>query len=101
MKPDRLQFAALLVAATAAALSCADHGITGPTAPSIGAPVFASTTSNKGGGGGGGGGGWGGGGGQRRRRLLLDCPCRNDQTDRRAGGRHYRTRPGPVDHLAR
>ncbi len=50
MKPDRLQFAALLVAATAAALSCADHGITGPTAPSIGAPVFASTTSNKGGG---------------------------------------------------
>jgi len=57
MKPDRLQFAALLVAATAAALSCADHGITGPTAPSIRAPVFASTTSNKGGGGGGGGNG--------------------------------------------
>ena len=56
MKPDRLQFAALLVAATAAALSCADHRITGPTAPSIGAPVFESTTSNKGGGGGGNGG---------------------------------------------
>src|SRR5947208_3617670 len=53
-------------------------------------------------------GGWGGGRrrgrwgwGQRRRRLLLDCPCGNDQTDRRAGGRHYRTRPGPVDHPAR
>src|SRR5256884_8263021 len=63
MKPDRLQFAALLGAATAAALSCADHGITGPTAPSIRAPVFASTTSRRGGGGGGRGGGGGGGGG--------------------------------------
>ena len=55
MKPDRLQFAALLVAATAAAVSCADHAVTGPTPPSIGAPVFqASTTSKKGGGGNGG-----------------------------------------------
>jgi len=58
MKPDRLQFAVLLVAATAAALSCADRGITGPAARSIGVPVFqASTTSKKGGGGGGGGSG--------------------------------------------
>jgi len=57
MKLDRLQFAVLLVAATAAALSCADHAITGPAARSIGVPVFqASTTSKKGGGGGGGGG---------------------------------------------
>ena len=56
MKLDRLQFAVLLVAATAAALSCADHAITGPAARSIGVPVFqASTTSKKGGGGGGGG----------------------------------------------
>jgi len=52
MKPNRLQFAVLLVAATAAALSCADHAITGPVARSIGVPVFqASTTSKKGGGG--------------------------------------------------
>jgi len=61
MKPDRLQFAALLVAATAAALSCVDHAITEPTSPSIDAPVFqAATTAKKGGGGGGGGGGNGG-----------------------------------------
>jgi len=67
MKPDRLPFAALLVAATAAALSCADRGMTGPpgpdaTAPAwLGAPVLqASATSKKGGGGGGGGGGNGG-----------------------------------------
>ena len=66
MKPDRLPFAALLVA-TATALSCADHGITAPpgsdaTAPGwLGAPVLqASATSKKGGGGGGGGGGNGG-----------------------------------------
>ena len=52
MKPDRLQFAVLLVAATAAALSCADHAITGPAARPIGVPVFqASTTTKKGGGG--------------------------------------------------
>ena len=52
MKRDRFRFAVLLVAATAAALSCADHGITGPTPPSIGTPVLqASTTSKKGGGG--------------------------------------------------
>ncbi|HMH82302.1 MAG TPA: hypothetical protein VK531_05485 [Gemmatimonadales bacterium] len=64
MKPDRLSLAALLVAATAAALSCADPGITGPprpdaTAPAwLGAPVLqASATSKKGGGGGGGGNG--------------------------------------------
>jgi len=67
MKPDRLPFGALLVAATAAALSCADRGMTGPpgpdaTAPAwLGAPVLqASATSKKGGGGGGGGGGNGG-----------------------------------------
>ena len=57
MKSDRLQFAALLVAATAAALSCVDHAVTGPTSPSIDAPVFqASTTFKKGVGGGGNGG---------------------------------------------
>jgi len=56
MKPDRLPFAALLVAATAAALSCADHGITGPTSSSIGAPVFQTSATSKEGGGGGGGG---------------------------------------------
>ena len=61
MKPDRLPLAALLVAATAAALSCVDHAITEPTSPSIDAPVFqAATTAKKGGGGGGGGGGNGG-----------------------------------------
>ena len=56
MKPDRLRFTVLLVAATVAALSCADHGITGPTQLSIRAPLFqqTSTTSKKGGGGGGG-----------------------------------------------
>jgi len=49
MKRDRFRFAVLLVAATAAALSCADHGITGPTPPSIGTPVLqASTTSKRG-----------------------------------------------------
>jgi len=59
MRPHSLPFAALLVAATAAALSCADHGIT--TSPSIGAPLFqTSATLKKGGGGGGGGGGNGG-----------------------------------------
>src|SRR2546422_10251210 len=57
MKPDRFPLAVLLVAATAATLSCADHGITGPTSRSISAPVLhASATSKKGGGGGGGGG---------------------------------------------
>ena len=61
MKPDRFPLAVLLVAATAATLSCADHGITGPTSRSISAPVLqASATSKKGGGGGGGGGGNGG-----------------------------------------
>src|SRR6059058_4445302 len=56
MKRDRFRFTLLLAAATAAALSCADHGITGPTPDDtwIGAPLFqASTTSKKGGGGGG------------------------------------------------
>ena len=58
MKPDRFPLAVLLVAVTAAALSCADHGVTGPTSSSIGAPVFqATSTSKKGGGGGGGGNG--------------------------------------------
>ena len=62
MNPDRLPLAALLVAVTAAALSCADHSTTGPTAsPAVGAiariaaPVLQA--SRKGGGGGGGGGG--------------------------------------------
>ena len=61
MNPDRLPLAALLVAVTAAALSCADHSTTGPTAsPAVGAiariaaPVLQA--SRKGGGGGGGGG---------------------------------------------
>jgi len=64
MKPDRFPLAVLLVAATAATVSCADHGITGPTSRSISAPVLqASATSKKGGGGGGGGGGSGGSGG--------------------------------------
>src|SRR2546430_10824518 len=54
MKPDRLPFAALLVAATAAALGCADHGIIGPTPGPDAVPVFqASATSKKGGGNGG------------------------------------------------
>ena len=54
MKPDRFPLAVLLVAATAATLSCADHGITGPTSRSISAPVLqASATSKKGGGNGG------------------------------------------------
>src|SRR5436190_3191313 len=58
MKPDRFPLAVLFVAVTAAALSCADHGITGPTLSSIGEPVFqATSTSKKGGGGGGGGNG--------------------------------------------
>jgi len=58
MKPDRFPLAVLLVAATAATVSCADHGITGPTSRSISAPVLqASATSKKGGGGGGGNGG--------------------------------------------
>src|SRR5439155_20228938 len=49
MKPDRLPFAALLVAATAAALGCADHGIIGPTPGPDATPVFqASATSKKG-----------------------------------------------------
>ncbi len=61
MNPDRLPLAALLVAVTAAALSCADHSTTGPTAsPAVGAiariaaPVLQA--SRKGGGGGGSGG---------------------------------------------
>ena len=62
MKRDRFRFAVLLVAATAAALNCADHGITGPTPPSIGTPVLQASTTSKRGGGGGGGGGWGNGG---------------------------------------
>src|SRR5205807_8179288 len=40
MKPDRFPLAVLLVAATAATLSCADDGITGPTSRSISAPVL-------------------------------------------------------------
>jgi hypothetical protein len=64
MKPDRFRFAVLLVAATAAVLSCGDHGITGLApgqqagAPAgIAAPLFqASAASKKGGGGGGSGG---------------------------------------------
>jgi hypothetical protein len=53
MKPDRLPFAALLVAATAAALGCADHGIMGPTPGPDATPVFqVSATAKKGGGGG-------------------------------------------------
>ena len=62
MKPDRLPLAALLVAVTAAALSCADHSTTGPTASPdagaiarIGAPALQA--SRKGGGGGSGGSG--------------------------------------------
>jgi len=65
MKRDRFPCTVLLAAVTAAALSCADHGVTGPTPGDtwIGAPLFqASTTSKKGGGGGSGGGGGGGGG---------------------------------------
>src|SRR5947208_1807735 len=61
MNPDRLPLAALLVAVTAAALGCADHSTTGPTAsPAVGAiariaaPVLQA--SRKGGGGGGNGG---------------------------------------------
>ena len=54
MKPDRLPFAALLVAATAAALGCVDHGMTGPS------PSFQTSATSKKGGGGGGGGGNGG-----------------------------------------
>ena len=67
MNPDRLPLAALLVAVTAAALGCADHSTTGPTAsPAVGAiariaaPVLQA--SRKGGGGGGGGGSGGSGG---------------------------------------
>lgn len=59
MKPDRVACALLLVAATAATLSCADHGVTGPTP---GAPLFQTLTTLKKGGGGGGGGGGGSGG---------------------------------------
>jgi len=62
MRPDRLPLAALLVAVTAAALSCADHSTTGPTAgpeasaiARSGAPVLHA--SKKGGGGGSGGSG--------------------------------------------
>src|SRR5216110_1396403 len=39
MNPDRLPLAALLVAVTAAALSCADHSTTGPTASPAGGVV--------------------------------------------------------------
>ena len=60
MKPDRFLLAVLLVAVTAAALSCADYGSTGPTSSSIGAPVFQTSATSKKGGGGGGGGGSGG-----------------------------------------
>ena len=42
MKPDRLPLAALLVAVTAAALSCADHGTSGPDAGPI-APVLKAS----------------------------------------------------------
>ena len=40
MKPDRFPLAVLLVAATAATLSCADHGITGPPGPDATAPAW-------------------------------------------------------------
>src|SRR5438128_3329164 len=65
MNPDRLPLAAVLVAVTAAALSCADHSTMGPTAsPTVGAIARIAApvpqASRKGGGGGGGGGGNGG-----------------------------------------
>ena len=64
MKPNRLPVAVLLLAATAAALSCADYGITGPRAgpdatlaARAAAPALkAQAMARKGGGGGGGGG---------------------------------------------
>ncbi len=63
MRPDRLPLAALLVAVTAAALSCADHSTTGPTAgpeasaiARSGAPVLHASKKAGGGGSGGSGG---------------------------------------------